>query len=184
MSTEADAPAPAPKKSKKLVLLAAVIVAGVVIGGGAGVYLAGPLLAGSAPPAAADSSAPAEAGEHGEAAAEHDGGGEHGEKEAKSGAVVHLVENLVLNPARSGGSRFLLLSVGFAVKDQAAAKTLADRDPELRDVIIRCFGAKSVDELVDVAMRDSLKVELRQAVGERFGAAAVSAVYFPQFVVQ
>ncbi|HEX6632048.1 MAG TPA: flagellar basal body-associated FliL family protein, partial [Gemmatimonadaceae bacterium] len=110
--------------------------------------------------------------------------GEHGEKGATEGRVVHLVENLVLNPARSGGSRFLLLSVGFAVKDDATAKTLADRDPELRDVIIRCFGAKTVDELVDVALRDSLKVELQQAVGERFGPATVSAVYFPQFVIQ
>ena len=181
MSTEADAPAPAPKKSRKLVLLLGVIVAGVVLGGGAGVYLAGPLLAGGPPPAAG--SAAGGEGGHGEAAAESEGG-EHGEQGAKEGGVVHLVENLVLNPARSGGSRFLLLSVGFGVKDDATAKVLADRDPELRDVIIRCFGAKTVDELVDVTMRDSLKVELQQAVGDRFGPGTVSAVYFPQFVIQ
>lgn len=179
MSSEVDAVAPPPAKSKKLLLLVAVIVGGVVIGGGAGVYLAGPLLAGGAPPAGA--AATKEGGEHGEAAAEHGGGGEHGEA---AGGVVHLVENLVLNPAKSGGSRFLLMSIGFAVEDEAASKMLEERDPELRDVIIRCFGAKTVDELVDVAHRDSLKTELRQAVDERFGASTVRDIYFPQFVIQ
>ncbi|HEU4629141.1 MAG TPA: flagellar basal body-associated FliL family protein [Gemmatimonadaceae bacterium] len=182
MSTEADATLPpAPKKSKKLVTLVAVIVAGVVLGGGAGVYLAGPLLAGGTP-AAGDSTAAA-GGAHGDGAAdaEHGEGGAHGEAE---GGVVHLVENLVLNPAHSGGSRFLLVSIGFAVADEATAKTLEERDPELRDVIIRCFGAKTVDELTDVTRRDSLKVELREAVGERFGASTVREIYFPQFVIQ
>ena len=166
----------APKKSKKVVLVAIVIVLGVVLGGGAGAYLAGPLLAGGAPKAAAgDSGHAAKAGEHGD---------EEGAAGDGAAATVHLVENMVLNPAASGGSRFLLLSVGFAVKDEAGAKVLETRDPELRDVVIRFLGAYTVDELVDIARRDSLKVGLRAAVTERFGAGAVRDVYFPQFVVQ
>jgi len=166
----------APKKSKKIVLILVVVVLGVVLGGGAGAYLAGPLLAGGAPKAAAAS------GDHAPKGGEHDE--EEGAAGDHAGAPVHLVENMVLNPAASGGSRFLLLSVGFAVKDEAGAKVLETRDPELRDVVIRYLGAYTVDELVDIARRDSLKVGLRAAVTERFGAGAVRDVYFPQFVVQ
>ena len=171
---EPTAAPPAPKQSKKTILIAVVIVLGVALGGGAGAFLAGPLLAGGAPKAVAR---PAAAGEHAADEPEADGG-------EQAGAVMHLVENLVLNPANSGGSRFLLLSVGFAVKDEAGATMLRERDPELRDAIIRYFGAQTVDELVDITQRDSLKAGLRGAVAERFAAAAVRDVYFPQFVVQ
>ena len=152
-----------------------------MLGGGAGAFLAGPLLAGGAPaPAQHDSS---EAGDEDAAEGEH--GSEKGDAAAGGAApVVHVVDNLVLNPAQSGGSRFLLLSVAFAVKDDVAAKSLADRDPELRDVIIRYFGGRTVDELVDITQRDSMKVQLRASLGERFGKGTVKDVYFPQFVIQ
>jgi flagellar FliL protein len=171
MSTETQPEAAPPAKSKKLLLLV-VIVLGVVIGGGAGAFVAAPLLAGKVAPAAGDSST--RAGEDG------------GKKaDAKGGAkVVHMVDNLVLNPAKSGGARFLLLSVGLAVKDDATVQRLSDRDPELRDVVLRYMGARTIEELADVSMRDSLKAHLRAAVDERFGAGTVGDVYFPQFVIQ
>jgi len=176
MSTP-DAQLPqAPSKSRKILIILAVIV-GVVGGGGAGVFMAGPLLASKVPAAsaatpAADSSAddePEEDDAH---------GGGHG------AAPVHLVENMVLNPANSGGSRFLLLSVAFAVKDADVVKAMTERDPELRDVILRDLGARTVEELTDITLRDSIKVQLRAAVRERFGKDTVRDIYFPQFVIQ
>jgi flagellar FliL protein len=179
MSSDASQAADAPKKSKKSLLLGLVIVGGILVGGGAGAFMAGPLLAGSAGPKAAAGAADAKGAE-----GEHGSGAEDGDGAEHAPGVVHLVENLVLNPARTGGSRFLLVTVGFAVQDEAAAKLLTDRDPELRDAIIRFFGARGVDELGDIAQRDSFKVQLRAAVAERFGSATVREIYFPQFVIQ
>lgn len=176
MSQDPAAPAAEPaKKSKKALLVAAVVVLGVVGGGGAGAFLAGPMLAGTVP-AAADSLADSAGAEGG---AEHEEGGTDG----GAGTVV-LVDNMVLNPANSGGQRFLLVSIGISVKDQAVADAMKERDPELRDAVLRYLGAKPVEELSDIARRDSLKVGLRAAVTEHFGAGAVRDVYFPQFVVQ
>ena len=176
MATETDETteaAPAPGKSRKILMLL-VIVVGVIVGGGGGVFLAGPLLASKVGPKkpVADSAeaAPAE--------------GEHGEKGAAKGAPVHMVENMVLNPANSGGQRFLLLSVAFAVKDEAVSETMTERDPELRDVILRYMGEHEVDALADITKRDSLKTALLGAVQDRFGKGTVLAVYFPQFVIQ
>lgn len=181
MSTPDVQSSAAPSKSKKLLIVVAIVV-GIAGGGGAGVFMAGPLLASKVParsaPAGSDA---APAGSH------EDGRDEGGDSVAHDGAVgtpVHLVENMVLNPARSGGARFLLLSVAFAVKDAAVAKSMADRDPELRDVILRDLGAREVEELADITRRDSIKVQLRGAVQKRFGKDAVRDVYFPQFVIQ
>ena len=176
MATETDPPtesAPAPGKSKKILMLL-VIVVGVIVGGGSGVFLAGPLLASKVGPKApaADST---------EAAAAE---GEHGEHGAAKGAAVHVVENMVLNPANSGGSRFLLISVAFSVKNEQVSETMTERDPELRDVILRNMGEYDVDALADITRRDSMKTTLQGAVQDRFGKGTVLAVYFPQFVIQ
>jgi flagellar protein FliL len=169
-----DAPAaPAPAgKAKKTILLAVVIVLGIGLGGAGGVMMAGPLLAGGAPGAAS-------------AEAEHAG---EDEEEAKADttapAIVYMVENLVLNPAGTNGSRFLLLTVGLAVPDEAASQALQARDPELRDVVIRQLGAQTVEALADITRRDTLKTQLKSALVERFGKRSVLDVYFPQFVIQ
>jgi flagellar protein FliL len=55
-------------------------------------------------------------------------------------AAVHLLENLVLNPAGSGGSRFLLLSVAIEVGKAKAAESFKNRDAELRDIILTSLG--------------------------------------------
>lgn len=169
-----DAPAaPAAGTAKKTILLALVIVLGIGLGGAGGVMMAGPLLAGSAPaPRAADADAEADDVEE-EAAAD-----------TAAPAVVYLVENLVLNPAGTNGSRFLLLTIGLAVPDEAASQTFQARDPELRDVVIRQLGTKTVETLADITRRDSLKAELRTALVARFGKGSVRDVYFPQFVIQ
>lgn len=169
-----DAPAaPAPAgRAKKTILLVVVVGLGIGLGGAGGVMMAGPLLAGGAPAAAT-------------ADAEH---AEEEEEEAKADttapAVVYMVENLVLNPAGTNGSRFLLLTIGLAVPDEAGSQALQARDPELRDVVIRQLGAKTVETLADITRRDSLKVELKAALVERFGKKSVLDVYFPQFVIQ
>lgn len=178
MSTADDQASPTPSKSKKLLILIAIVI-GVVGGGGAGVYMAGPLLAGSlpTPTAAAHSESNADSADG------DDGEKPTGGKQAAS-APLHLVENMVLNPARSGGARFLLLSVAFAVRDAEVVKSMTERDPELRDLILRDLGAREVEELADITRRDSIKVQLRTAVQKRFGKDAVRDVYFPQFVIQ
>ena len=170
-----DAPAPAPAgKAKKTILLAVVVVLGVGLGGAGGVMMAGPLLAGAAPHAKA---ADAEHAEEAEDEAET-------KADTTAPAIVYLVENLVLNPAGTNGSRFLLLTIGLAVPDEAASQTLKARDPELRDVIIRQLGTKSVEALADITRRDSLKAELKTALVAQFGKKSVVDVYFPQFVIQ
>jgi flagellar FliL protein len=131
-----------------------------------------------------------EGGEGGEAAEGDDaeGGDEakggHGKEGAAVGAPVYTLDNLVLNPAESGGTRFLLLSISFEMKTQESHDALKARDAELRDLILATLGSKTVEQLSDVAARDSLKLDLKAAAAKMLKKKQVVRVYFPQFVIQ
>jgi flagellar FliL protein len=197
MATEqpqaADAPA-APSKPK-LPMLIGMVAVGLAIGGGTGAAFIGPMVAKKMgkDPAALVAAAKAHDdeggdGEHADEGGEESHAEEDGGKEKKEGegeaAAVHLLENLVLNPAGSGGSRFLLLSVAIEVGEAAAAESLRSRDAELRDIILTALGTKSTEELTDISRRESFKEEVVVAIKGRFGKKSVKSLYFPQFVVQ
>ncbi|MEO7361962.1 MAG: flagellar basal body-associated FliL family protein [Gemmatimonadaceae bacterium] len=194
MSDHAAAPAPAegevpPAGVKAKLPLIAALVVGLAVGAGSGAVVVGPMIAKTlgftahaTPPAApAEGGEAAPAGEHGEAAP----AAEHNPKGSEAAAPpVLLLENLVLNPASSGGSRYLLMSIAIESADAKAVAALTLRDAELKDLILTSLSKKTVDELSDVSGREHIKSELTGAIRERFGKAAVKQLYFPQFVIQ
>ncbi len=90
----------------------------------------------------------------------------------------------MLNPAESGGTRFLLLTISFELKNAELAETMKARDAELRDAVLASLGGKSVEQLAEMSAREALKEELRDVAARLFRAGAVKRVYFPQFVIQ
>ena len=175
-----------PKAGGKKVIVAAMLVLGTLVGGGAGAFFAGPLLAakvlGPSPKAAAAEGAKA-AGDS--THTEEEGHGEEKEDGGHGGpAVTYLLENLVLNPAQSGGTRFLMLSVSFSVKDESVVEQMKGRDAEVRDAVLTTLGRKTVEQLADISMRDTMKAELKASVSGLFGKGAVEGIFLPQFVIQ
>lgn len=166
--------APAPRSAGRRALpVLAVVAAGLVAGGGIGVFAAGPLLAkrlGAPPHAARDTTA---APEHGD-----------GKAEKSAPTSLHVVDNLVLNPAQSGGTRFLMITTTFELKDAAAEESMKERDAEIRDTLLALFGRKTVEELTDITRREGIKQEVIAAVATRFPKGTVKRVFFPQFVIQ
>jgi flagellar FliL protein len=182
-TTSADAPA-----KPKIPLVIGMVAVGLLLGVGSGALFVGPTLAKKMGKVAVPPPA------HGDSTEEHGEGGEEGEhaeekpKEGKEGegaaTAVHLIENLVLNPAGSGGSRFLLFSVAIELPNATVGDSFKSRDAELRDIILTAIGTKPVESLTDIAAREGFKKELEQAIKDRFGKKAVRRLYFPQFVVQ
>lgn len=189
MSSEQPQAADTPSPRPKLPLLIGMVAVGLAVGGGTGAAVLGPMVAkkmGKSAPIVA----PAEtgAGEEASGEGEHEGAGEAksgGEEGKAAGAAeVLLLENLVLNPAGSGGSRFLLLTVAVEAGKASALEQFKARDAELRDIVLTALGTKTVEQLTDITQRDLFKNELQAAVDARFGKQAVKRLYFPQFVVQ
>lgn len=198
---DAAAESEAPKSGPSALIMILALVGGLAVGGAGGAFALGPMVADKVVPSAGASAKHAKADAHGEegdeeaAADEEEGDGEeeeapaedHGKGgEAAAAKPVHTIENLVLNPAESGGQRFLLLSIAFELKDAAALEQMKARDAELRDAVLQSVGAKSVEFLADMAQRDSLKSELKTVAGKLFPEkkGVIRRIYFPQFVIQ
>lgn len=97
--------------------------------------------------------------------------------------VEHLIPNLVLNPAGSGGVRFLVASLAL-VASETAAGLLEERDAEARDLILTILSARTVEQLSDVSSRDEIRSALRSELNAMLGFEGVQQIFFPQFVIQ
>lgn len=159
-SAAAEAAA-APAKGKVMMMA----IGGLVIGLAGGYLGVGPVLAKNR------AAAPAKV--------EHAAEG-HGE----GGGASWPIENLVLNPAGSNGTRFLMVAATFEMKDEAAKEAAKDKEAEARDVILALLGKKSIDELADISQREAIKKEVLAAVAPLFPKGTVTKVFFPQFVIQ
>ena len=156
------------------------LVGGLVIGGLGGTFALGPMLAKKLVAPAAVS---AEAATTEERSGDEEHGGKDGEK--KAGATVQMMENLVLNPAGSNGTRFLMAAVAAEVKDEKVKEAMSGRDAERRDAVLRVLGERTVDQLADMSLREGIKKEVIDSLNSRLQSkTAVKRVYFPQFVIQ
>lgn len=161
-STENAADAPTPAKGKVMMMA----VAGLVVGAAVGFLGVGPVLA-------KNKTAAPKAEAH---ASSHEGG--------EGGGSAWPIENLVLNPAGSNGTRFLMVSATFEMKDEAAKEAAKDKEAEVRDVLLALLGKKPIDQLTDIGQRDAIKKEVLTAVSAVFPKGTVTRVFFPQFVIQ
>ncbi len=171
----AAAGAAAPSSGPHPIVLIATVVAALAAGGAAGAFLIGPRLVPARPKAAAK---PAADGVAAAAAGE-----EHGGKDgAKRG--MYKIENLIVNPAGSQGTRFLMATVAFDVPDEKLAAALKERDVQLRDAVISALESDTMDELTRAGARDSVKAQVARAVKPVTRDIPSMRIYLPQFVIQ
>jgi flagellar FliL protein len=116
-------------------------------------------------------------------------GSGHGEESGVHGAEAPpsdtplLVADLVVNPARSGGTRFLVAAVSL-VGEQRALAALSARDAEMRDRLLTLLAGRTVDELSDVTGRETIREELRAALNSLLGYEGIRRIFFTQFLIQ
>jgi flagellar FliL protein len=146
---------------KGIILLA---LAGLVAGAPTGLFVTGPLLA------KRSASAPAKP--------------KSKEGALENASATHAIENLVLNPAGSNGTRFLMVSATFELKDSGTENQMKEHDAEVRDHILSVLGKKTVEELTDIAQREQIKKDVLDSVGALFEKGAIKKVFFGQFVIQ
>jgi flagellar protein FliL len=194
-SSAPDTPAAAPPKKSVLVPILAAVFVGLGAGGASGAFVTGPMLAKRVVPAVDTASLAKQlaAGGHPDSVAAHAGdehaaGDEKAKGEGKEGeavaAPVHLLDNIVMNPSGSGGQRFLLLSVAYELSNPAAVDKIKQHDAEIRDLVQRVVGMRTIEQLGDLQQRDVLKAEVAKATDGVIGAKGVKKVFFPQFVIQ
>jgi len=124
----------------------------------------------------------AEDANHEEAAAKSEEGGEEGGS-GKNDALYEI-DNIVVNPASTIGSRFLSCSIAFELTSPGDYSTLESNDIKIRDALITILSARTVDELSDARLREPLRKQIQAKINRIVEPVEVSAVYFKDFVLQ
>jgi len=118
-----------------------------------------------------------------EPAGEAEGGG-HGGEEGAVGNNLYEMENIIVNPASTVGSRFLSCSVAFELEAPGDMHKMEAIDVKVRDALITILTARTVDELADARLREPLRRQILSRVNAVASPIKIKAVYFKDFVLQ
>lgn len=101
-----------------------------------------------------------------------------------AGKFVYVVKDLIINPAGTGGTRFLLTTVGVETKNEEELKSVEKKDVLVRDILNTILAAKTVEYLDDQANREVLRKEIRDSLKKAIRPEKISQVYFSKFIIQ
>jgi flagellar basal body-associated protein FliL len=107
-------------------------------------------------------------------------------KEAAKSEVgeFHMISDLIINPAASGGRRHLMVSLGLEYADPLLKAELEKRDPQIRDNLITILAGQEANVLTDIRYRESIRQSLLKAVNYHLESGTVEKLYFTKYVFQ
>lgn len=94
------------------------------------------------------------------------------------------IDNIVVNPSGSQGTRFLMAAVVIEVDNEAAEARLREREVQVRDMVTAVFESRTMEMLTTPGARDSLKRRLADTVTPLLPPRTSIKVYLPQYVIQ
>ena len=97
---------------------------------------------------------------------------------------LFVVKDLIVNPAGTGGMRYLLTSVGIEVTNEKAFAEIQSKEIIVNDILINILSNKTLEELSDVSKRKDLRREIARKVDDILTQGKVRNVYFSKFIIQ
>ena len=98
--------------------------------------------------------------------------------------TFYAVKDIVVNPAGTGGTRFLSVSFAFQVDSPELADLLKSKETIVRDVLITILSAKTVAQLTDPKQKEITRYQIKKRVSELMESEELMAVYYTDFVLQ
>lgn len=97
---------------------------------------------------------------------------------------IFLIKDIIINPAGTNGTRFLLTTVGIEVSTPEAQQELEKKELQVRDLLNSILTSKGLNDLVNMDQRELLRAEISKKVGELVKAGKMKSVYFSKFIIQ
>jgi flagellar basal body-associated protein FliL len=97
---------------------------------------------------------------------------------------MYKIENLTVNPKGSRGMRFAVFEFSLEVPGEEEVAILDKYKTVLIDNYIAYFRHRSMKELANDSLLDSLKTDISNIANNVLGSKLVHNVYFTQFVLQ
>ncbi|MBU0518135.1 flagellar basal body-associated FliL family protein [bacterium] len=118
---------------------------------------------------------------------------------------IYMIDDLVINPANSGGRRHLLVSLGleYLIASEggggeggghsggAEGKELVGvgaelslREPQIRDNLITLLAGQDISILSDIQYREKIRESLHKSINYHLETGQVEKLYFVKYVFQ
>jgi flagellar FliL protein len=119
----------------------------------------------------------------------HEQGTDHGDSKEtghgpESADDIFLVKDIIVNPAGTGGTRYLSAAVGFEVKSAATNSKLKAKEAVIRDALIMILSSQTIPQLTDYKNRERIRNTIEKRVEKLLATQDIEAVYFTEFVLQ
>jgi flagellar protein FliL len=185
----ADAAAAEPGKagagSKKLILFGGIGLGVVVIGIVLAVFVLKPMMSGSTETEVSQETSKTEAVAEKQAEKPKPKPKPKKEKEGEEGgSLVYAVKDIIVNPAGTGGTRFLSVSFGFQLKSAEVSAQLEESDMLVRDALITILSSKTVAQLTDAKQKEIIRYQVKKRLEQLLGTTDIEGVYYTDFVLQ
>ncbi|MBN1211354.1 MAG: flagellar basal body-associated FliL family protein [candidate division Zixibacteria bacterium] len=105
-------------------------------------------------------------------------------KDGTSEAFVYAIKDIVINPAGTGGSRFLSVSFGFEIESSELAAEFERRELLVRDALITIMSSKTVAQLTDAKQKEIIRYQIKKRLSKLLDTEDLAAVYYTDFVLQ
>jgi len=98
--------------------------------------------------------------------------------------VMFGMDPFVVNLNEAGGKRYLKSKIEIEFVGEDVRKEMANRLPQLRDVILLHLSSKTLDEIRSVDGKIELKNALIKRINQVMKLGKIRNLYFTQFVIQ
>lgn len=96
-----------------------------------------------------------------------------------------MISDVIINPSGTRGKRFLRLGLALETKDgPLVIDELTTRTAQIRDLIIRQFTARTLDELSDPVVREEIRLSCIDEINAHLGGGKITNIYFTDYVLQ
>ncbi len=110
-----------------------------------------------------------------------------GAAKADAGRIIgetYPLETFVVNIRDGERDRYLKLKTELEVSSSETAEEIAQRLPQIRDLVISLLGSKSFEDIRTIEGKNFLREELLLRVNSLLITGSVNRIFFTEFVVQ
>lgn len=109
--------------------------------------------------------------------------GENLEQTAQIGPILPL-ETFIVNLADEGGNRYLRVTMQLELENEKQMEAVQQRLPLIRNSILMTLPSKKYEDIDDFEGKIGLRDEVIGKLNSFLKPAAVSNIYFTEFVIQ
>jgi flagellar FliL protein len=97
---------------------------------------------------------------------------------------MFMLEDIIVNPSGTGGTRFLSVAIGFEIGSRETVRLFEKREPVIKDALITILGSKTIEQLSDPRQKEITRYQIKKRVEQLLQIDDLAAVYFTDFILQ